>query len=712
VKRTSHGGTWDPVAKPSQSAGNAMLDAQTRARIRRERARKTVGTRARYVFWLLVAGYAALALRTAPLMLGDEPKLRDKARVQFQQPVELEALRGSILDRDGTPLAVSVAMPMLHANPSLLHPSQVRPLAAALAPLLETSEEDLVESLIRSDAQDVWLAKAVHPQVAREAVRIAPKGAVWISDKNRRYYPGGGTAVALLGTVGADGRGNNGLELTLDRHLKGDTFKYVQLRDRKGRGLHRAAAAVRAAHQGHTITLTLDKVIQVAAENALDRLMEVSKPESANIVVLDPKTGEILAVANRPYTNPNDLSHLDPALLYDHAVQDAHEPGSVFKPFVVSLAMDAGLATPTTLVDCEGGAWGFGSNTIKDDHPHGTVTLTEVIKYSSNIGAAKMGLRVGAERVAAGLSAFGFGRNTNLGLPGEVSGFVRSPVNIRPIELATTSFGQGVTASALQLASAVAAIGNNGMRMQPFVVKEIRDRRGDLVFETKPRVDRQVLKPETAQAMARMMITVTEEGGTGTRAHVAGYNVAGKTGTAQKVVDGAYSSTARVSSFIGFVPAEDPVVAIAVMADSPSEGSKYGGIVSAPAFAEVAEVALKYYRVQPDSILLAEKAGSSHKKELVVKPPVNLWADTARTDVATDWSTGNYQDPARAVRWVDDQHVAVPDLKGVTLRDALVVLEGSGLEVEVRGSGRAVQQEPSAGGVLAMGDRIALRFEP
>lgn len=672
-------------------------------RARRQLARRTAHRRARLVAIGLCLGYGILALRAAQVMLGPDERLQTRARVQFQQPVVIQAQRGEILDRDGHLLASSVLMPTLHADPSRIEDDEVTSLSSELAGILDQSPSRLSRRLARENRRDVWLARNLHPALAREALAKSPRpGALWITEEYRRYYPGGSLASALLGIVGRNGRGQAGLERAWDRYLRGDTFKFVELRDRRGRGIRPVASAFRTAHRGDSVTLTLDRILQLAAEQALDEVVERSAPLSANMVVMDPRTGEILAMANRPTTNPNDTWNLDIRDLKNHAVVDAVEPGSVFKPFVAALALEDGLVTPESTVDCENGAWRVGRNTITDTHAHEHLSIGEIIKFSSNIGAAKLALRLGPEVFLEGLRSFGYGRSVSLGLLGEIRGTVRSPDHVRTIELATTAYGQGVTASTLQLATAVSAVANGGLYVKPYVVREVRDRRGEVVYTREPEVDHRVIAEEHARAVARMMVGVTETGGTATRAAMEGYRVAGKTGTAWKVVDGKYSPTARVASFIGFLPADDPVVAMAVIVDTPTQGSSYGGLAAAPAFRRVAEAVVRHYGLPPDPDYPPrendESTTASREEAPVESPP--LYTGTGF------WSRPRPEHSLPRVAWSDDGRYRLPDLSGLSLRDALVSLQGTGLEVALYGHGRVVGQRPPAGELLAPGRRL------
>jgi cell division protein FtsI (penicillin-binding protein 3) len=630
------------------------------------------------VLWtggLVGAGYVMLGLQASSLMLFPDAQLANKARVQFEESVEIRGPRGSLRDRNGIPMAESVTMYALHADPSRLDAAGAEALAHELATHLALDARALTERLLRSDRRDVLIARDLEPGQAFGLASLRTRGVLWAAEEEQRFYPGRMDASQLLGVVGRDGVGQAGLERLLDRELRGDVVKFVQFRDRKGR---RITTNVPIADPGNDVILTIDRRIQRLAEDALDEAMLLTKAEAAHVTVLDVRTGEILALASRPTANPNDTAALDLGNLKNRAAMDAYEPGSVFKPFIAAAAIDGKYVTPDTIVDCEGGAWAVGKNVIHDDHPKDDITVAEVIKYSSNIGAAKLAFLMGAEATLHTLGDFGFGRSTELDLPGETPGVLRRAKGIKPIELATTAYGHGVSVTNVQLAVAMATLGNGGVRMEPMLVREVRDARGDVLSRHEPKIDRRVVSEETARAIVAMMIGVTEQGGTGTRARVDGYTVAGKTGTAWKHEGGHYSATDRIGSFVGIVPAEDPVLAISVAVDSPHEGSKYGGIVAAPVFSSIATGALRILGVPPTAPVKA------------VAEPVPAPIPVAPPELVV----------------VEPGLYRTPDLSGLSYRDALSTLEGAGLALHVRGSGRVRSQLPAPGDPLPSGHSI------
>jgi cell division protein FtsI (penicillin-binding protein 3) len=687
-------------------------------------------TRARVVFGGICLFLTVLALRAAWVMVIPDERLEERGRDQFQAAEDREGQRGAMYDRNGRLLAMTVNLPALYANPSRFMdddspppvPAKGSPIPQkiakkelddripAIAALVGKSEDWVrtrfaARNAAGNDLQEIRLGGSLDPVKTKEIIGSLPRDVMWVVDEPVRVYPGKEMAAPLLGFTDASGDGAAGLEKVLQKELAGETYRILVAHDRKGRAIDAGVDDTRLARSGHSVRLTLDASIQHATEIALDHVMVSSQPSTAMAVVMDIHTGAILAMASRPTGNPNDGgSRAHQELFKNYPAMDQIEPGSVMKPFIAAAALEEGLVTPDTMLDCELGHWTVGGRTIRDDHPKGVISVTEVIKYSSNIGAAKLGFKLGAERVFNYLKDFGFGRTTGLALPGEVAGSMRSAATVKEIELATTSFGQGITASPVQLAAAISSIANGGIRNYPYLVDAVLDREGEVEARIEPRVDRRIISEETARTITRMMKTVTEEGGTGTRARVDGYAVAGKTGTAQKVENGVYSATKRVSSFVGFLPASHPEVAIAVVVDTPTVGSKYGGLVAAPVFSEIGNFTMRYLGVprDPPSELVEEpSADDEHehepapppppKKEKAPPPPPEA---PPTLEVASDGNGG----------WI------LPDLRGRSMRDALAGLESTGVALDFDGYGRVTEQSPAPGAHVAAGDAVHLRF--
>ncbi|MFZ5477944.1 MAG: penicillin-binding protein [Myxococcota bacterium] len=679
-----------PLGRAPARSGAKLGVAAPRVSAKEQDARLLATARARAGTTLVgLCGFLALlGVRAAWVMGVPDPRLEERGREQFQSAVEYHGRRGALLDRNGRVLATTVNLPALYANPSKISEDQLRERIARISQATGRTEAWIAGRFAATNTsgkrlQEIRLGDSLDPATAKDIVTGLERDQMWLVDEPVRTYPGKDLAAPLVGFTDNTGDGAAGLEKVLQHELAGETYRVLVARDRKGRAIDPGADNDRLARPGRSVRLTVDAAIQHAAEVALDKAMVASAPEAAMAVVVDVDSGAILAMANRPSGNPNDgASRARQEVFKNHAAMDQIEPGSVMKPFVVAAALEEGLVTPDMPIDCELGSWAVGGRVIRDDHPKGVISVTEIVKYSSNVGTAKIGLLLGAERVHAYLKDFGFGRATGLSLPGEVGGALRSAATMRTIELATTSFGQGMTSSPVQLASALATLANGGVRMQPYLVDAVLDRDGAVETRRDPRVDRRVVSEDVARIVTAMMETVIEDGGTGTRARVPGYRVAGKTGTAQKVENGVYSPTKRVSSFVGFLPADRPEIAVAVSVDSPTIGSKYGGIVAAPVFAEIGAFSMRYLGVPPDAPVTGEP---------VVEEPSPV---LAALEIVSDGAGG----------WI------LPDLRGRSLRDALAGLGPAGVTLQVDGYGRVAEQEPAPGARVVPGDAVRLRF--
>jgi len=663
-----------PARTPRSAVPMVTGPVELRAAVRR-RAR----SRVRVLGALFGVALAGIAVRGVLLCTAPAERTVAANAVQRWGSVTLRAPRGDILDRHGRRLATTVDAPAIVVDPALVRPDQIDDLAAEVSEILGLEAAEVAERMSR-DSRYAVLATDVHPAVVDRIVRL-DHPALWVHHDPRRYYPEGTLASQALGFVDAAGNGRQGLEASLDEYLQGGVTVVQRRRDRRGQSVD-GPIDDPWRDRGMDVRTTLDRNIQRITEEALARVVLESAPEAVYATVVDVRTGDVLALANLPTYNPNAIDE-DPFPRRNHVVQDAVEPGSVLKPFTLAAAIEEGLVTEDTLVDCNNGSWNIGRTRIRDDHPHGVVTATEVLKYSSNIGSAKMALDIGPDKFLSYVRGFGFGARTGVTLPGERGGKVRDAERIKPIELATTAYGQGMTVTQLQLAMAVAAIANDGVLMRPRLVTEVVDADGTPAWQQRPDTVRRVVSSETAKAVGRMMVTVTEPGGTATRAKVPGYLVAGKTGTAEKVEDGKYTD-ARIGSFVGFVPADDPVLAIVVTVDEPTKGSRYGGIVAAPAFAEIAEGALRVLGVTPDPAL-----GGVDDDALAAITPLDV-------------------DPVR-LAWEHDGWT-VPDFTGRPIREVLVGLQGAGVDVHVEGTGHAIAQKPAPGERVTLGDTVSVVF--
>lgn len=649
----------------------------------RSRARKRIQLVASVLCTLLVA----VGGRGAALCLFPSSRTLQAAAAQRWDQVTLRARRGDVLDREGRRLATSVATPNVVVDPYRVDPSELDDLAGRVAEILGAPKEEMASKMRRSSRYQ-RLAVRVHPAAAR-AIEAIEHPALWVERDPRRYYPEETLAAHVVGFVDASGAGREGLEAALDHWLRGESILLQRRRDRSGLDVDDPTGASRV-NEGMDVHLTIDRTVQRIAERAIEGVAARSVPASVAAVVIDVRTGDILALANAPTFNPNDLTP-DPTPRRNHVVQDAIEPGSVMKPFTVAAAVDLGIVGEGTLIDCEMGHWAVGRSRIRDTHPHGVITVREVLKVSSNIGAAKLALQIGADRFLSAMRAFGFGTRTDVLLPGEREGILRSSEQIRPIELATTAYGQGVTATPLQLGYALAALGNGGVRMRPRLVTRVEDAHGVPEYVQRPSAASRVVSEETARLVVSMMEGVTEEGGTAIRARVPGYRVAGKTGTAQKVDDGKYGS-GRIGSFVGIVPADDPAVAIVVTVDEPTVGSYYGGEVAAPAFAEIASGVLRHLAIPPDPALLISEESPG--------------APAPADPIDVDSAPAKAPSPLRLV-W-QGEGWRVPDLTGRKLREVVETTYPAGLALSFTGSGTVASQRPLGGQVLPPGGELQL----
>jgi len=631
---------------------------------------------------LFGALFALILARAVDLAVLRGPDFARRAALQHRARIALEPRRGEIVDRNGEKLALSLDVPSIYERPREFRalPGQDAKLPA-LARALDVPPGTL-RAATSSRAPFVWLKRHAVPREA-EAVRALGLRGVGAVLEGRRFYPHGTLAAHVLGLVGVDSQGLEGLERRFDRVIRGEP-QYLEVdRDAHGRDIFHGGVQPDAP-QGNRLELTLDVGIQTLAEQELAAGVAAAKAKGGAVVVLDPWTGEVLALANYPTFNPNEPDDpRDPRWrdrLRDRAITDPYEPGSTFKAFLAAAALEEHVVTPDEMLFCENGRFQVGRWTIHDSHPHGWLTFAQVIQYSSNIGASKVGERLGRDRYAAYLHAFGFGARTQVELPAESPGILRPTDTWARIDLATHSFGQGVSVTPLQMAAAFAAIANGGTLMRPFVVRRSVSPSGEVLFEHQPTPVRRVVRPETARLTTALLERVVEEeGGTGTKARLDDFPVAGKTGTAQKVDPrtGAYSSK-RIGSFVGFVPADRPRLVILVLIDEPSTSS-YGGVVAAPVFRNIAAGALKQLGVQPPAptqLVTAAPAPSA------VPPP---------------------SAPA-------DSPTATPSFLGLSLREVFARAQAAGWDVRVTGTGYVTAQEPPPGAPLAGARRLALQL--
>jgi cell division protein FtsI (penicillin-binding protein 3) len=572
-------------------------------------------------------------------------------------------------------------------------------------------DESEVERKIAVRRRFTWLKRRVSQEEV-EAVRALsdpksplPIRGLTIEGEGHRFYPNRELAGPLLGFVSPDGEGKDGLELEFDEELKGRVDQVRGLRDRSGRLLFSDGIQDEQALAGHNVYLTIDQGIQYTAEQELAAAVRTYEANWGSAVVLDPNTGEILALANSPGYNPNDYGASEVDVRRDRAISDRFEPGSTMKIFTLAAALSAKTLSPTQTIYCEEGRMVLDNMTITDTHVSGWLTPTQVLALSSNIGAAKIGLGLGEQQLYETLRRFGFGETTDIPLPGEAGGVLRP--RGKPwvqVETATASYGYGIGVTVIQLGMAVSAIANGGRLLEPVLVKRVTDGTGAVVREGVSHVRREAVSANVARTMAEMMVAVTEKPGTGVEAAIAGFRVAGKTATAYKAdpATGRYSEDRLTSSFIGFVPAERPRIAIAITLDEPALVHA-GGFVAAPAFRRIGEMSLRYLGVVPKGSSPASIAKVGAENDPAVATYEVLRQAQGEPPVR-ELPTPSAPTPAGSVR--------LPDMKGLSLREAAKVAFGLGLKPSLEGTGTLSRQDPPPGAVLSKGASVKLFFEP
>lgn len=553
-----------------------------------------------YVFFniLVAAGSCIILAKAFQLQVLDHSKWVERGRAQTEVKLQVPAYRGSIYDREGRLLSFSVPQCSLGAEPKAMQ--DVKLLAGQLAAVLG-EPQNAIKRKFESKRNFVYLKRHLTDQQALAVEDLKGQGIRLVSDY-KRFYPYRQLAGQVLGFVGMDGVGLEGVEKGFDAVLRENPVKVDQLRDGVRKCLWIEDEPPPAPAEGLGLTLSIDAFLQYVCEFELEKAVEQYQAKAAEIVVLDARTSEVLAMASWPYFDPNFAARKTADAWRNRIITDSFEPGSTFKVFLMSAALEEGVVREHDRIFCENGKAKIAGHMINDTHPYGWLSMPEVIKYSSNIGASKIALQLGNERYYKYIKAFGFGSSTGIELPGEVKGLVRPGKKWRPIDLATTGFGQSIGVTSMQLTAAVAAIANGGEYVQPSIVKAIVDSEGNPVKELPLRPRNRVIQKATAKKVANMMRKVTEEGGTGVSAVPEGYEVAGKTGTAQTMdpVSKRYDSHKYTSLFTGFVPVENPRLVITVVIHEP-RGAIYGGVVAAPVFRNFAAKALPHLGVLPST---------------------------------------------------------------------------------------------------------------
>ena len=558
------------------------------------------------VFSLLLT---VIGLKAAYLQIYQGPWLSQLAAEQYEKSLKMSGKRGAIYDRNSTEMAVSLQVTSVAAYPGQVENS--RQAARSLGRILKLKPRALQKKLA-SKKSFVWLKRHATPLEVEEIKRLKIDGIEFISEYNR-FYPNKTLAAQVIGFTGIDGNGLEGIEYYYDDYLKGTKGNVTLWRDALG---HRFVAAGEkvADYSGNNIKLTIDRTVHYIAERALEDTVSEFYAKSVIAIVMVPRTGAILAIAHYPLFNPNDFLGFSSSDRRNRSITDPFEPGSTMKIFSAAAAIESGGSSPDAIFYCENGAYRIGKKVVHDMDDHGWLSLQQIIKYSSNIGAIKIGEMVGPERMYDSLSDFGFGSKTGIDCPGETTGTLHPYKQWSRMDTSAISFGHGLSVSPVQLITAVSAIANGGVLMKPYIVAAITDQYKRSIYRFEPQKVRRVVSEQTAATVSNIMQTVITEGGTGTRAALEGYTVCGKTGTAKKLSEeGTYTENTYVASFVGYTPAQNAEIAILVIIDEP-QGKYYGGLVAAPAFGRIARETLNYLDIPPgpDNQLAVSRQGGSN----------------------------------------------------------------------------------------------------
>ena len=645
------------------------------------------------LFWGTV-----IATRLFLLHVVQSADYKQRAERQHQRTLDVVPRRGIIYDRNGNELAVSIKVDSVFAVPEeIADPgSTVRKLSA----LTGVSKKELLQKL-DTDRSFVWIKRRLNAAEAA-AIQAAKLPGIYFQKEDRRFYPNRELASHVLGYVNIDEDGMGGLEYRYNNSVRGDNGRVVIMTDARGRSFQRME---QPPVPGANLVTTIDENIQYIVEKELHTAVEQTRAKNISIIAMDPRTGEILAMANYPTFNPNEYSKYGSDAWINRALSNTYEPGSTFKIVTAGSALEEKLTNPNERIDCQMGSIVLFGHRIRDSHPFGVLSVKEIIQHSSNVGAIKLGLRLGDERLASYIDRFGFGKPTGIDLPGEEKGLTKPASRWSKISIGAISMGQEIGVTPLQIVRMVSTIANGGILYQPYVVKKIQDPQKGALSETEPRGAR-IMSNETALQLREMLEEVVTDG-TAKGSKLEGYRAAGKTGTAQKIENGRYSHTKYIASFVGYAPASNPVVSLVVVVDEP-RGAYYGAEVAAPVFKRIAEQILRYMSVPSDVPSYAPQYTFVDKEARSLKPEVTIEEPVASMASAPFWVLASSSWlPSREPELGD---IAIPDFHGKSLRKVTEECLKAGLRLQSIGSGAAVEQMPPPGASVRAGSRVQVRF--
>jgi cell division protein FtsI (penicillin-binding protein 3) len=655
------------------------------------------------VVWVLaVVWMAAVLARLSYLQLFCYSEYFARAQHQQQRIFEISPKRGTIYDRKGRELAVSLPMDSVFGDPAEINDPAM--IARLLSRALDASPEE-IESRIREAHAPVRLAKKLSPETVERIQDMNLRG-VFFQKENRRIYPQHELAAHVLGYVDVDEKGIGGIEYSLDKQIRGRAGRVMAMADGKRRMYDRWEEA---AGLGASVTLTIDETIQYIAEKELAQAIKETHAKNGVVVIQDPNSGELLAVANWPVFDPNNAGTYSDEIRMDRAVSAAYEPGSTFKVITMTGAIERGVTNPAEFVDCQMGSILVGGRLIHDWQPFGVLSVRDVLAHSSDVGAIKIAVRLGGPNFYNTIRDFGIGEPTGIELPGENHGLLRPVENWSTNSIGSLAMGQEVSVTPVQIISAISAIANGGTLYRPRIVEEVRSIT-PLPQQGEPE-PRRATDAKTAATVRGMMEAVILDG-TGKEARLNGYTAAGKSGTAQKIdiATGRYSPNEYIASFLGFAPVNNPLVTILVVLDSP-EGAHHGGQVGGPVFKRIAEQVLAYLDVPQDVPVPSEvETAKSRRTAPSQAVQVTSQADYSQARFEAAVEKNDRQAPAPTIAFGEQGAVVVPNILGQTVRGAIEMCSRSGLVPELIGSGLALEQSPEAGTRVLRGSRVTLRF--
>jgi cell division protein FtsI (penicillin-binding protein 3) len=681
--------------------------------------RRTLFVAAFVAFWMM-----GISARLVYLQVSRHENLAARAHQQQQDAIETSPTRGPVLDRQERELARTIDTTSIFIAPDEFNKDESKAkdeiscTASALSSVLNLDQTTLVHQILdarESGRRFLWIARRIQPDQAQTLDSMA-LAAVHTRKEPKRFYPNGSLAANVLGFVGLDGNGLAGIEQVYNEKIVGEPGKIFIEKDSRGKAYESTEVPGRP---GQTIVLTIDQSIQYQAEAALTAAIEQSGAKAGTAIVLDPHNGDILALANAPTFDPNDVGAAPPASRSLWALQNIYEPGSTFKVVAFSAAIEKGLAKPDDLIDCQMGSITVAKRVIHDHKPFGTLTLADALAKSSNVAAIKLGLRVGDPTMFDYITRFGFGSRTGIELPGETAGLVRPLSRWQPSSIGSVAIGQEVGVTPLQMAAAFGALANDGVRIAPHLIREIRNTSGGASYRPNPEQHR-VISRETATALRGMLEGVTLNG-TAKKAQLDGYTAAGKTGTAQKIdpKTKTYSSTKFVASFVGFAPVNNPAVVIIVVIDEPG-GAYHGGDVAAPVFRQIAEQILPEMGIIPDTdfknpelvaraIETPAQIAQLHQDEK--RHDEEVREEESRASTMPRVTARDNQGGEIVYAVATSNAILMPDLRGRSVRDVARACAQLGMLVEARGEGgRVTGQMPQAGAELRQGQTVYVDF--